>query len=76
MDQKDTYVVGFWWFLELFHTLLVFMVVSVFCAMLGSTLDSCSLDVALGFEREAQWDVRVHSSSCGAHRDGVHSPFV
>ena len=26
-------------------------------------------------EREVQWDVRVHSSSCGAHRDVVHSPF-
>ena len=26
-------------------------------------------------ERDVQWDVRVHSSSCGAHRDVVHSPF-
>ena len=26
-------------------------------------------------EREVQWDFRVHSSSCGAHRDVVHSPF-
>ena len=31
--------------------------------------------VAPGLEREAQPDVRVHSSSCGAHRDVVHSPF-
>ena len=31
------------WLLEEFHTSLVFMVVSVFCAMLGSTLDTCSL---------------------------------
>ena len=26
-------------------------------------------------EREAQWDVRIHSSSCGAHCGVVHSPF-
>ena len=26
-------------------------------------------------EREVQWGVRVHSSSCGAHRGVVHSPF-
>ena len=26
-------------------------------------------------EREVQWDFRVHSSSCGAHRVVVHSPF-
>ena len=26
-------------------------------------------------EREVQRDVRVHSSSCGTHRDVVHSPF-
>ena len=26
-------------------------------------------------EREVQWDVRVHSSSCGAHCGVVHSPF-
>ena len=31
------------WLLEEFHTSLVFMVVSVFCAMLGSTLDTCCL---------------------------------
>ena len=45
---------------------LVFMVVSVFCAMLGSTLDTCRL---------VRCNVRVHSSSCGAHRDVVHSPL-
>ena len=28
-----------------------------------------------GLEREVQWDVRVHSSSCGAHLGVVHSPF-
>ena len=26
-------------------------------------------------EREVERDVRVHSSSCGTHRDVVHSPF-
>ena len=47
-----------------------------------STSCVCLLSVAgyeYGFsdllEREVQRDVRVHSSSCGAHRDVVHSPF-
>ena len=31
--------------------------------------------VAPRLERDVQRDVRVHSSSCGAHRDVVHSPF-
>ena len=37
------------------------MVVSVFCAMLGSTLDTCRL---------VRCNVRVHSSSCGVPLDG------
>ena len=32
-------------------------------------------DVDPRLEREVQWDVRVHSSSCGAHLGVVHSPF-
>ena len=55
--------------------LLFFMVVSVFCAMLGSPLDTCSWVRCTQFEREVQRNVCVHSSSCGAHRDVVHSPF-
>ena len=52
-----------------------FMVVSVFCALLGSTLDTCCVVRCTGLERETQPDVRVHSSSCGVHRVVVHSPF-
>ena len=52
--------------LHLAQLSLVFMVVSVFCAMLGSTLDTCRL---------VRCNVRVHSSSCGALLGVVHSPF-
>ena len=70
-DQKDSYAV-------------VLVVMTHPCQVCSSSSSSTEWSTFLfygyGFgrpslEREVQWGVRVHSSSCGAHRDVVHSPF-
>ena len=53
------------WLLEEFHTSLVFMAVSVFCAMLGSHWIHAFWYVAMC----------VSTAPVAAHRDVVHSPF-
>ena len=60
--------------LHLVLFLLFFMVVSVFCAMLGSPWILAVGYVAPSLEWEVQRNVYVHSSSCGAPRVVVHSP--
>ena len=62
MDQKDSYAVVLVVMTHLALFLLFFKVVSVFCAMLASPLDTCSWVRCTQFEREVQWGVCVHSS--------------
>ena len=62
------------------HLALHFSSCQVCSSSSSSTEWWTSLFYGYGFgrpslEREEQWELRVHSSSCGAHRDVVHSPF-